>query len=261
MRSSQSQRRRTVLAIGFAAGVVAGISSGLFGIGGGLVVVPILVLALHLEQKAASATSVTSIVVSASAAAIPFLLDGQADLRASLAMFVGASLGAVGGARLVDRLSGRFIAGVFVVVATVAAVRMFFTPSPSQVTELSLGLGNIVILVIVGLGAGLLAALLGVGGGVVFVPALTILFDAPQHLAQGTSLVTIVPTTAVAAIAHARAGRVDWPLAAAIGGGGLLSGSVSGFLALATAPDLLRRLFALLLVVVAVRMVLRFRQS
>lgn len=261
MRWGQSRERRTALALGFAAGVVAGISSGLFGIGGGLVVVPILVLVLHLEQKVASATSVTSIVVSASAAAVPFVLQGQVDLRAALAMFAGASLGAVGGARLVDRLSSRVIAGIFVLVAATAAVRLFSTPSPPQVEALTLGAGSVVALVVVGSAAGLLAALLGVGGGVVFVPALSILFGAPQHLAQGTSLVTIVPTTAVAAVAHARAGRVDWPLAGTIAAGGLISGSVSGVLALATAPDLLRRLFAVLLVVVAARMLMRFRTS
>lgn len=243
------------------AGVVAGFGSGLFGIGGGLIIVPILVLVLHTDQKVASATSVTSIVISASAAALPFIVGNRVDYRAAAALFTGAALGAVAGARLLDRLSSRVVGLVFVTVAAVAAIRLFLTATSAGVEPLQLGVGALTGLAGIGLVAGLLAALLGVGGGVVFVPSLALLFDAPQHLAQGTSLMTIVPTTAVAALAHARAGRVDWPLAGAIGVGGLMSGTLSGILALATAPELLRRLFAILLVVVAVRMVVRLRQS
>lgn len=261
MRSGQSLSRRATLAIGFSAGIAAGVGSGLFGIGGGLIVVPILVLALHLDQKLASGTSVASIVVSASAAAVPFLLGGEADLVVAALMFGGGALGAVAGARLLDRLSGRVVGIVFVTVVTIAAIRLFTTTSAPPTGSIDVGLGGALALIAVGGAAGILAALLGIGGGIVFVPALTILFGAPQHLAQGTSLAAIVPTTLVAAVAHARADRIDWPLAGIIGAGGVLSGSLSGVLALATAPDTLRRLFALLLIVVAVRMLMRLRQS
>ncbi len=254
MPSAESPALRRKLLIGLAAGMAAGFGSGLFGIGGGLIVVPVLVLLLHVDQKIASATSVTSIVVSASAAAVPFIAQGEVEFGAAGAMFTGAALGALAGVRLIDRLSSRVVGTLFVVVAGVAAVRLFLTASSGTGADFTLGLGSFVALIGVGLLAGMLAALLGIGGGVVYVPALALLFGAPQHLAQGTSLVTIVPTALVATAAHTRAGRVDWPLAAAISLGGLFSGTLSGILALNTAPDLLRRLFAVFLVLVAVRM-------
>lgn len=260
MSDGQSRRRNRALAIGVAAGAAAGFGSGLFGIGGGLIVVPILVLILHVDQKIASATSVTSIVVSASAAAVPFIVQDRVDFLAAGAMFAGAAFGAVLGARLLDRIPARVIGVVFVTVAATAAARLFLTATRQGVEPLDLGLGGVLGLAAIGSVAGLLAALLGVGGGVVYVPALAILFSAPQHLAQGTSLVTIVPTAVVASVAHARAGRVDWAMAGAIAAGGLVSGTLSGLLALATAPELLRRLFAAFLVVVAIRMLLRLRQ-
>ncbi len=247
--------------IGAVAGAAAGFGSGLFGIGGGLIVVPVLVLVLHVDQKIASATSVTSIVVSATAAAIPFILQDRVDFVAAGAMFAGAAIGAVAGARLLDRLPARVIGVVFVAVAATAAARLFLTADRAGVEPMELATGAIVALAAIGLVAGLLAALLGVGGGVVYVPALALLFSAPQHLAQGTSLVTIVPTAVVASVAHARAGRVDWGLAGAIAAGGLVSGTLSGLLALATAPELLRRLFAVFLVIVAIRMLFRLRRS
>ncbi len=75
-----------------------------------------------------------------------------------------------------------------------------------------------------------------------------------QHVAQGTSLAAMVPTTIVAAVIHGRAGRIDWPVAAALGIGGIAGGLIGADWALALDPVLLRRLFAGLLIVVSVRM-------
>ncbi len=114
-------------------------------------------------------------------------------------------------------------------------------------------------LILLGLIAGALSASLGIGGGVVFVPALVLFFDVGQHLAQGTSLAVIVPTTLVGAWAHARAGRVVWRTAAAIGGAGIVGGILGALVALTVDEDLLQRLFAVLLVVTAVRMLKKTR--
>lgn len=106
----------------------------------------------------------------------------------------------------------------------------------------------------VGFAAGTLASSLGIGGGVVFVPALAVLFSFDQHLAEGTSLAVIVPTVIVGAITHARAGRVDLRLAAFVGAGGLGGGLLGALLAQGLDEKLLRRLFSALLFVTAIRM-------
>lgn len=107
---------------------------------------------------------------------------------------------------------------------------------------------------VVGLAAGTVSASLGVGGGVVFVPALVILFSFDQHLAQGTSLAVIVPTAVVGAWVHARAHRVVWRFAIPLGIAGVAGGIIGGSIALALGDAVLRRLFALLLVATAYRM-------
>lgn len=115
------------------------------------------------------------------------------------------------------------------------------------------------LLLIVGLAAGTIAAGLGVGGGIIFVPALVVLLDYNQQLAQGTSLAVILPTAIVGMVVHARRGRVLWGLAAPIavtGIGGAVFGAV---LALSLDGEFLRRLFAGLLVVLAVRLLWRSR--
>lgn len=118
-----------------------------------------------------------------------------------------------------------------------------------------------VALVAIGLMAGLLAASLGIGGGIIYVPALVSLFAVMQHQAQGTSLAVIVPTAIVAALVHARERRVVWPVAIPLGIGGIVGGLLGARTALALSAPLLRRLFAVFLVFAAIRMLARTRRT
>ncbi len=114
-----------------------------------------------------------------------------------------------------------------------------------------------IALVLVGLAAGALSATLGIGGGVVFVPALAVLASFDQQLAQGTSLAVIVPTVLIGAVVHARADRVEWTVAIPVGVGGIVGGLLGARVALGLDETLLRRMFAVFLIVMAARMLLR----
>lgn len=108
--------------------------------------------------------------------------------------------------------------------------------------------------ILLGLFAGLIASTLGLGGGFIYVPALVFFFTFQQHTAQGTSLAVIVPTAAVAAFLHGRRGRVRWRTALLIGGGGIIGGFMGSALALRLSAEVLQKIFAAVLVVVAIRM-------
>jgi uncharacterized membrane protein YfcA len=120
---------------------------------------------------------------------------------------------------------------------------------------------TVVGLVALGLVAGALAASLGVGGGIIIVPALVVLFEFSQHAAQGTSLAVIIPTAIVAVTVHARAQRVEWRPAFWVGAGGILGAVVGSRVALALDGRVLRRMFAVLLVIVAVRLLVANRRG
>lgn len=107
-------------------GAVAGFLSGLLGIGGGVVVVPGLVLFVGLNQYSAAATSVATIVASSSAALSAFSSSGYVDWATAGIVFVGAAVGAVAGARWMHKIPEHILAGTFAVVMTVAATRMWF---------------------------------------------------------------------------------------------------------------------------------------
>ena len=116
---------------------------------------------------------------------------------------------------------------------------------------------DLVALGAIGLAAGFAAGLLGVGGGIVMVPAMVLMLGFDQHVAQGTSLVVIIPAALAGSLTHYRNGRVslrDASLLAAGGIGGAVAGSLS---ALSVDDFALRRLFGLFLLLVAAQMVLR----
>ena len=116
---------------------------------------------------------------------------------------------------------------------------------------------EIAALITLGLFAGAMAAALGLGGGVIFVPSLVVLFGFEQHIAQGTSLAVIFPTAIVATVAHARMGNVRWRLSIPIGLAGIAGAVLGARIALQLDPDLLRRLFGVFLILLAARMAWR----
>lgn len=235
----------------------------MFGVGGGLVMVPGMVLLMSMPQHRAHATSVAAIVVAAAAAVVPLALDGKVHWDAAGLLLLGGMTGAFLGARLISRIPETMLARAFVVIVIAAAIRMALAGADSETASAavsSLSILSMAGFVAAGLVAGSLAALLGIGGGIIYVPALVTIFGFAQHEAQATSLAVIVPTTIVAAWVHSRAGRVDWPRAIALGSGGLIGGALGAWSALAVDGLVLRRLFAGILVFVAYRMIVKARR-
>jgi uncharacterized membrane protein YfcA len=96
-------------------------------------------------------------------------------------------------------------------------------------------------------GIGVLSGLFGVGGGILFVPLLVLLFGFEQHRAQGTTLIAMVPPTGLLAFAnYARASQVDWRVGLLLMPGVFLGGVAGARLALRLAPRPMRMLFAML---------------
>ena len=117
-----------------------------------------------------------------------------------------------------------------------------------------------VLAVVLGLAAGVLAGMFGVGGGILFVPTLVAL-GLDHHDATGTSLLAIIPTVLVGAWRQSRYGNVRWRAAALIGIAAAVAAQGGVVLAEALSDATLRRLFAGLLVVVAVQIAWRARRA
>lgn len=107
------------------------------------------------------------------------------------------------------------------------------------------------LIVLVGLFGGFAGGTLGVGGGVILVPVMTILFGLPQTIAQGTSLAAIIPSSAVSAIAYRREGSIDRRAVTAMAVVGAPGALVGAYFALQLPGDVLGRIFGLFLIVSA----------
>lgn len=110
-------------------------------------------------------------------------------------------------------------------------------------------------LIAVGAVAGVLAGLLGVGGGILLVPFLVLALGMTQHEAEATSLLVILPTAIAASIALRRRGVGDLPVALGLGAIGAVGAVAGVLLALALPGDVLRAIFAVLLTLVGLRLI------
>jgi uncharacterized membrane protein YfcA len=127
-------------------------------------------------------------------------------------------------------------------------------------TVLGLTAGHVAIALALGLVAGVLAGLFGVGGGILFVPTLTLALGLEQHHAQATSLLAILPTVAVGAWRQHRYGNVRWSPSLVLGIAGIAGVVAGGFLAESLPAHVLRRMFGVLLVLTAAQLAWRARK-
>jgi len=114
--------------------------------------------------------------------------------------------------------------------------------------------------VLLGLLAGVLAGLFGVGGGILFVPTLTLALGLEQHHAQATSLLAILPTVLVGTWRQQRYGNVRWRPSITLGIAGIAGVVAGGFLADSLGGSVLRRLFGVLLILTAAQLAWRVRK-
>jgi uncharacterized membrane protein YfcA len=118
-----------------------------------------------------------------------------------------------------------------------------------------------VALIGVGAAAGVLAGLLGVGGGILLVPFLVLAVGMTQHEAEATSLLVILPTAVAASIALRRRGVGDLPVALVIGLVGAVGAVAGALLALSLPADVLRAVFAVLLAIAGLRLIRDAREG
>ncbi|GAB3605303.1 sulfite exporter TauE/SafE family protein [Conyzicola nivalis] len=234
-------------------GLVGGVLSGAFGIGGGIIMVPMLIAIAGLDQRAAAATSLVAIIPAALVGSIAYLANGEIDLAAAGLIAVGAVAGTLVGTRLLRRISLTWLRWLFIALIVAVAARMLLVaPERGESVELTVwvALGYIALGLVMGVASGLF----GIGGGVIAVPALVAVFGASDLVAKGTSLLVMLPTAVVGTASNARARVVDVRAGLAVGIAATV-GSVPGVaLALVMPPRLSGILFAVLLLIAAVQL-------
>ncbi|WP_017306846.1 sulfite exporter TauE/SafE family protein [Spirulina subsalsa] len=210
-------------------GLLSGLLAGLLGIGGGVILVPILV-ALNYQPVQATATSTLAILLTSTSGSIQNWRMGYLDFRRVLALegpaLITAQLGVFIGDRIAPYLLlAAFGALLWLNIYLVTLRKKLVQQAPDQ--RITPRISPLVARLGTGAAAGLLAGLFGIGGGVIMVPFQILLLGEPIKIAIQTSLGVIVITTFSACLGHAYYGNVLWIPGLLLGTGGLIGAQIS----------------------------------
>ena len=234
-------------------GALGGFLAGVFGVGGGIVMVPLLVLLLGLDQRTAAVTSLLAIIPISVLGALGYATGGAVDWLAGAVIGVGSIIGGQVGVRLLPRVPIVVLQIGFAALLLYSAFRLLQPEILSEGTPTR----QWWLLVLVGVVSGLLAGLLGIGGGIVLIPGLVLLAGVDINTARGTSLLVVLITAVTASITTVRAGQAN----TAVGLWAGLAGAPAALVAALVAQTIPQRqaswLFAGLMVIAAVQLLYR----
>jgi uncharacterized membrane protein YfcA len=239
-------------------GLAAGCLSALLGVGGGILMVPAMVLMLRVTQHRAHGTSLAVILPTALAAAYRYHLAGRVEWELVVPLAIGGVFGALIGASVANAMGAGLLRRVFGAFIVLVGLLMIIIKGDyhAGAALAGTGAGNWTI-GMVGLIAGVMSGLLGVGGGIIMVPAIVFLLGRDQHVAQGVSLAVIIPVSISGAWIHARKGNVIPSLAFWISVGAVVGATVVGNAVQQIQEGVLRALFGTFLVIMGVFMASR----
>jgi len=250
-------------------GLTAGVLSGMFGIGGGIVIVPALTLLFGFELQNAVGTSLVVLIWPLSIFAVAaYYRAGLLDIMASVMVALGLVLGSFFGAEIALSLpedTMQRVYGVFLIYVgwrfleprkLIAERRGQRAPRDEDAGDDTKA--HWLPLLVMGTIAGVAAGLFGIGGGLVIVPALVELLHYSQKRAVGTSLAALMPPVSIGAvISYYNAGRVALAVSAVIAIG-LIAGAFFGArIALGLPSATVKRLYGVFLLVVSLRFLLQ----
>lgn len=197
--------------VAIAIGLVSGVLSGLFGVGGGIVMTPAIDAFLPVTPIAAIATPLPVIFPTSITGAVTYAKAGQVDRRAAMWMAGTGLLGAVVGAVATEWIDPTVLLLVTAALLGWQSVGIIRGPRRPPVDP-SMGEPAVgpSIFATIGLTAGVVSGLLGIGGGLVMVPLLSGWCRMPLKRALGTSLLTIPAIVIPGTIVHAILGNIDW---------------------------------------------------
>ncbi len=261
--------------------VTAGLLGSLVGLGGGIIIVPVLTLLYHIDIRLAIGASILSVIATSSGAAVTYVRERLTNLRAGMFLEIGTTIGAVTGAYVTTLISGNELFVLFAAVLIYSALSMFLkrnqdtmlTTSNDRLAnyfnlhgsyydqskhhEVTYKVAGTKVGLVLMYIAGIISALLGVGSGALKVPAMDIAMHIPIKASAATSDFMIGVTAAASAGVYFARGQIN-PIIAAPIAIGVLTGAVIGSRLLnRVAPRYIQALFILVLIVVSVEMLQR----
>jgi uncharacterized protein len=249
----------------FVIGFCVGILSGLLGIGGGILMIPAMIFLLGMSQHQAHGTSLAAISLTVLFSAIYYGTHGQVNWVVAVELALGGTFGAMIGARICALISAGKLRTYFGTFVAAVGIRMLYDAyllyhgcnlsAENLISPVTLSGG--LILVAVGVLTGILSGLLGIGGGILMIPAMVLLLGFTQTMAQGISLAVIIPVSISGALIHRKHGNVRMDVGIWLAFGGIFGGLLGAQIAIGQQQWVLRSLFGLLMLIMGALMIRR----
>ena len=233
-------------------GILTGVFSGLFGVGGGIIMVPALAAFTTLGRREISGTSLAAIVPMAITGVISYGASGNLNLLAAALLAAGSVVGAQIGTWLLPRVPTALIRWLFIAFLILVAVQLV-TSIPTRDQDVHITVLGGAGLVLLGLITGIMSGLLGIGGGIIVVSALMLLFGFSDLAAKGTSLAMMIPTALSGTIGNVRHRNVHLPAGLTLGITASATTIFGTWIAGALAPTVANWLLAAFLVCILVQ--------
>jgi uncharacterized membrane protein YfcA len=237
---------------------IIGLLLGLLGGGGSILTVPMLVYVLHLEPKNAVVTSFVVVGVSSLMALIPHARRGSVCWKSGVVFGFTGMIGAFAGGRMAGHFSGDGLMTLFGVVSLVTGIQVLSRTKPRLLPGLENAPNKICPLSVPflrvlfdGFFVGGLTGMVGVGGGFLIVPALTLMVGIPMQGAVGTSLLIITMNAVAGLIGYSGHVTPDLHLTMLIAVAAIVGSAVGAWLSAYVNPKWLRRVFGAMVVLVA----------
>lgn len=239
--------------------LIIGLLLGLLGGGGSILTVPMLVYLLHIEPKTAILTSFVVVGISSVMALIPHAKRGSVCWRSGVFFGLAGMFGAFGGGRMAAHFSGELLMSVFGIISLLIGLLMLrgnkTQVEQPQATAESLKVCPLQVPFLRVLFdcffVGALTGLVGVGGGFLIVPALTLLVGLPMQGAVGTSLLIIVINALAGLSGYSQHATPDAELTAVVAAGAITGSAVGAWGSAYIKPEALHKAFAVMVILIA----------
>lgn len=259
----------TPMLVGF--GTVGGAMGALLGGGTGLISVPVLDKFTTLRRVSVHGTAtMPNFAVAVVGSLVYWLRGGNIYLDAGIPLMVGGVAGALFGVRVVNRAPEWALRAVFIAVLVVAGVKLLLDAAHADPLERGAVLpdsvrGNLAAVIAIGLACGIVigawSAAMGLGGGLLTVPILVLLFGVGLHTAEGTSLLVMLPNALAGAVAHTRQQTASVPFGLRLAAGAAAGAVLGAVLALSLDETVLGYVFGVFVLAMAAREATRARRA
>ncbi len=242
-----------------ALGILVGLLGALLGIGGGMVIVPLLVFAWDYEPQLAIGTSVLMVLMNAVSGTWGYIRQKKVCVDAALKFAVATVPGAFLGSYAAEYLQGRLFYLVFGAFFVLAAINMYRKASKNAAGKTAGEVPEVYnwkLGVLCSVGVGFLASILGIGGGIVHVPFMVYVLNFPVHVAIATSTCILAVSSLAGLVSHAMLGHIVWTSSLAIGAGAFVGAQGGVALAQRLQSGILMKLASVLVLITGIKFLL-----